>query len=1352
MEIPVQTVLKTFRRRLTNLSSRNRSLLLTSLPAGQFLDLQETDFLLNKPAFSIITDLIARKGSISLCDVLDPRQERSNEVSQKLRRIDRTARFIEEERGTEDLYVGWPFVKGKFMDDSVVHGPLLFFPVQIEQQGKGWKLTRRGDELAFLNPTLLMAYGQFNQVKLTDEIIEKSVDDFDRDPLVFRTQLYEWLKTSPLELNFNQELFTDKLQFFNKQSAKDLSQLERTGELKLYPEAVLGIFPQAGSFLVPDYEGLISRSEGFLRSQELGARSEEPFGGEGFSNSLFSFLLPNGSLPPDGSSLLAPRSSLLKEKHLHTPLPMDASQETAVRAVKEGQSLVVQGPPGTGKSQLIANLMADAAASGKRVLLVCQKRAALDVVQHRLEEVGMAPFLALVHDFQNDRRALFAQIASQIEQIDAYRQQNNGLNAVLLERDFDVESRRIDDTIAELQAFKSALFDTAESGVSAKELYLKSPSGEGYQQLIDLSDSYPQFRLDNVDNYRQRLANYTAYQQALGPDHSWAERVNFSDFTNADLSKADWVIVHWEQTRQTTVDQMTSLLGRSLPLSELLYWQAHDWDLTALLRFLDAPDATQLWETTRYLLANATHPALTIDETRFEHLAISWEEATDSPGPETSLPTPDLRAFRDILADALTARSSWVSWNWWQLTHSGKTQLQTVISANGLTLSEPDLNTLATKINQRIKLEAIRHEANPLLAGLPLPEAPGSLRLLHRARHLAERLTTLNLLRQLPGPLWQTPVQFAESVRMMMQLAATVTQQQAESARYLTADQLVKIWEDSAYATELRRKLRDDFDLLVEADRLQAGFSDAEKTVIDQLKDYEPARWPVIFMNSLRAAWLDHIERLYPELRAVSSLKMNQLEQTLQESIRRKQALSRENLLVKLREQTYRNLTFNRLNNVVTYRDLQHQVTKKRSVWPVRKLMESFSDEVFKLVPCWLASPESVSAMFPLREGLFDLVIFDEASQCFAENGIPAMARGKQVVITGDNQQLRPSDLYRTRLDDAELNEETPVALEVESLLELAAQYLPQVSLTEHYRSHSLDLITFSNEHFYQNKLSLLPHFDDINRREPAIRYMNVKGVWQQNTNQAEAEAVLALLDQLAVELPGRSIGIVTFNYPQQQLIQDMLEGSVTGQPQHAEPPRTYPASLFVKNIENVQGDERDIIIFSVGYAPDERGRLAMQFGSLNAKGGENRLNVAVTRARERVYVVTSLWPEQLTVADTANDGPRLLKAYLAYALDVAQERFRPMPKPQQALPSGTLLKDKLAVQHTNWQPELPFADLTVKATDDTYESIVLTDDDAYYQQTTKQAHAYLPMALQGRKWPFERVWSREFWRGKPPL
>ena len=1310
VKIPVQTILRTFRRRLTNLSSRNRSLLLTSLPAGQFLDLHETDFLLNKPSFNLIADIISRKPSVSVCDVLDARQERSNEVSRKIRRIARTATFITEERGTEDLYVGWPFVRGKFLDDTVVHGPLLFFPVQLTQEGKFWKLTRRGDELGFLNPTFALAYGQFNKVKLPEDVLEKTVDDLDKDPLVFRTQLYEWLKTTPLELNFNPDLFADTLRIFDKQTAKSLDQLERTGELKLYPEAVLGIFPQAGSFLVPDYDAL-------LGSDELGVMSDE-------------------WLVAERSSLIAPNSSL-SERFLHTPLPLDASQEAAVRAVKAGQSLVVQGPPGTGKSQLIANLMADAAATGKRVLLVCQKRAALDVVQERLRQVGMAPFLALIHDFQDDRRALYAQIAGQIDQVEAYRQQNNSLNAVLLERDFDRESQLIDETIQELQTFKNALFDTTECGASAKELYLTSnPEGP----TISLEESYQQFRLSDVDNFVRRLSDYAAYAKRLGSDHCWAGRVSFAAFTNADLTKADQIITRWQQLRTATNEQTTQLLSRSLSINELADWQNHDWDITALLTLLDSPDAAAMWAVVNQLRHTPNHPAFLTGESRLEQIADAWDETLAAPGPETSLPTAELRAFRDLLADALAARSSWIRWNWWQVTDARNRQLQQVATANNLTPTEPELQVLTVKVNQRIRLEATRHEVEPLLAGLSLPESPESIRLLRRAIHLTGQINDLSPLQQLPASAWLTHPKFTNIITILLKMAASVAQQQAAAQHYLTTSQLAQLWENDEYGAQLRHVLRRDFDLLVEADRLFDGFSDNERPVIQLLANSDPTIWVNTFQNSLRLAWLTHIEQQHPELSSVSSLRMSQLEESLQESVRQKQTLSRDILLVKLREQTYRNLAFNRLNNVVTYRDLLHQTTKKRNIWPVRKLMETFADEVFKLVPCWLASPESVSAMFPLREGLFDLVIFDEASQCFAENGVPAMFRGKQVVVTGDNQQLRPSDLYRVQLADEESdNEPVPAELEVESLLELVAQQLPQVSLTEHYRSRSLDLITFSNEHFYQNKLQLLPYFEEANRHEPAIRYMNVNGIWKQNTNLAEAEAVVQLIGQLATELPGRSIGVVTFNYPQQQLIQDMLEASPANG-------SVREPGLFVKNIENVQGDERDIIIFSVGYAPDEYGRLSMNFGSLNARGGENRLNVAVTRARERVYVVTSLWPDQLNVENATNNGPALLKSYLAYALIVSQGQFRPTPQPNRAIPGNSLLKDKLATQHPNWQPELPFADLTIKS-GETYESLLLTDDEGYYQQTPKQAHAYLPIALRTRNWPFRRVWSREFWR-----
>ena len=232
--------------------------MLLNLSAEQFLDIHELDFLQNKPSFNIIEQLIAQKNTISICEIHDPRYERVNEVSKRLRKISRTEKFIEEERGSEDLYVGYPIIKGKFSDGTVVRCPLLFFPVTIVQkEAQIWQLQTR-DESITLNRSFLLAYSHFNQLQISDELLEHSFEDFSKESLEFRTQLYEFLKDSPLKIDFNKELFTNTLHHFEKQLKSDLDLSENDGELKLYPQAVLGIFPQAGSFLVPDYEELLS--------------------------------------------------------------------------------------------------------------------------------------------------------------------------------------------------------------------------------------------------------------------------------------------------------------------------------------------------------------------------------------------------------------------------------------------------------------------------------------------------------------------------------------------------------------------------------------------------------------------------------------------------------------------------------------------------------------------------------------------------------------------------------------------------------------------------------------------------------------------------------------------------------------------------------------------------------------------------------------------------------------------------------------------------------------------------------------------------------------------------------------
>jgi superfamily I DNA and/or RNA helicase len=474
-----------------------------------------------------------------------------------------------------------------------------------------------------------------------------------------------------------------------------------------------------------------------------------------------------------------------------------------------------------------------------------------------------------------------------------------------------------------------------------------------------------------------------------------------------------------------------------------------------------------------------------------------------------------------------------------------------------------------------------------------------------------------------------------------------------------------------------------------------------------------------------------------------SSGKIGLLEEELKELIVSKQSISNEILLLRSRERVTDELAFNRLNNRVTYRDLLHQVTKKKKIWPLRKVLTDFEDDVFRLMPCWLASPESVSAIFPMKE-TFDLVIFDEASQCFAERGIPALFRGKQAVVAGDSQQLKPGDFFQSRWEEDE--EQVEPDTEVDSLLELCNRYLPNVQLQGHYRSKSLALIEFSNKHFYGGKLQMLPELAIANSGAPAIEFIKVDGVWENFCNEIEALKVVELIVELSAKDPGKNIGVITFNAPQQSLILDLLEVNF------ARLGKEMPLTLFVKNIENVQGDEGDIIIFSVGYAANKKGVASTQFGSLNQQGGENRLNVAVSRAREKVIVVTSLWPEQLMVADTKNEGPKLLKAYLQFSREVSQGEFQPRVIAEE---NGRLhLKHKIRDWFADREyavdcDQLPYCDLTMKKNNRLIGAL-LTDDNNYVESlSAKSIHALVPGVLESKRWPFLQLYSRNYWQDK---
>ncbi len=333
------------------------------------------------------------------------------------------------------------------------------------------------------------------------------------------------------------------------------------------------------------------------------------------------------------------------------------------------------------------------------------------------------------------------------------------------------------------------------------------------------------------------------------------------------------------------------------------------------------------------------------------------------------------------------------------------------------------------------------------------------------------------------------------------------------------------------------------------------------------------------------------------------------------------------------------------------------RVADSKRKWNVNRFVERFDHELFNGVRVWLMTPDTVSEILPLRMRLFDLVIFDEASQMYVERGIPSIYRASKVVISGDHKQLRPSSLGFGRLEYEEGLTEDEAALEEDSLLDLARARYDSILLNFHYRSRYEELIAFSNYAFYKGELYVSPNIKIP--EEPPIEVHRVNGVWDNTRNKVEAAKIIELLkDFFRNRRENESVGILTFNAAQRDLINDMLDNECAKDPVFNKVVSTEltrfdngeDLSLFVKNIETVQGDERDVMMFSIGYAPNSEGKMSQRFGWLNNQGGENRLNVAISRAKRKIHIVTSIGPENLRVEDVANEGPKLLKKYLQYS------------------------------------------------------------------------------------------------------
>ncbi|MGH7879714.1 MAG: AAA domain-containing protein, partial [Candidatus Binataceae bacterium] len=331
---------------------------------------------------------------------------------------------------------------------------------------------------------------------------------------------------------------------------------------------------------------------------------------------------------------------------------------------------------------------------------------------------------------------------------------------------------------------------------------------------------------------------------------------------------------------------------------------------------------------------------------------------------------------------------------------------------------------------------------------------------------------------------------------------------------------------------------------------------------------------------------------------------------------------------------------------------IRREAAKKTKHLPFRKLLAQAPDVLTALRPCWFASPLSVSELMPAARKYFDVVLFDEASQVLPEDAVPALLRASTAVVAGDQNQLPPTTFFDVSGDDDEEAESASAVEGYESLLDQMIGLIRKPwSLDWHYRSLDESLIAFSNRHIYGDRLVTFPGAGG----PPALSHVVVPFIpeqdGQEESSGAEVSRVVELVLKHATERPDETLGVIAMGIKHARRVEAAVDLALISRPDlEAFFAEDKNERFFVKNLERVQGDERDAIILTIGYGKDRSGRLSHHFGPLNAKGGERRLNVAITRARRRMTVVSAFDHRDLDPSRTKSRGSELLRLYLEYA------------------------------------------------------------------------------------------------------
>ena len=1276
----MEDILKSYKERLIKIGARNRSLSCKKLSLKNGFDIQKIEninkeelesWLINRTQnkFTLIIDpykdssnelkiakeTLDKEKEVELQKLYDKNlddeevkikekfkkklDEQEEKIQKKLEKqlgyihniktLSKEIKNIKKETGRDELYIGYPFIEGAFKDNTFVRAPLFLFPVLVNINGSTVNLENSIDSPILLNKVFILAHSKCNESK----------------PLNIETK-YEKLSENFIdetleELTKNDIYITNDNNSFEK--FKDYTQknmpLYNMGTLFLKRYTVLGQFPISNS-IYTDYENLEGKDKGKQLEDLLYARND--YRGEEYE--------------PEEHGKLS-----FSEKDLYLVSNLDYSQEKAVKKASESKNLVIYGPPGTGKSQTIVNIISDALAKDKRILMVSQKKAALDVIYNRLGNLNHKAII--VHDANKDKKLFYEKVKNELENINI--DENNLID------DINIRAEQIDKGIKELEDIAKSLDEVRPFGISLQQMYAKTNAITSKED--NRYESFLEFRKNNI---------FKSYK--------YEELKNAVENINKEKINA---FLNYEKMKLKN------------PFIE---------DVNPKMNFMDIDEFSRNIGAIRLTIKSITDKKYGNEEV-YKMIMNKMKENNFTISEVTLIENSKNmnKNNNGYLLESLN-NGKWWSISYWK-----------------------DYSKNKKQENENKKLYELKE------------------------KELEDKI--LSLYREISMAFDEIKI----VKKALNEHAYNIVLQEL-----LNGEDLTKYFEDIISALKFIEDYRNDLEI-------NLSFSKLEKDILKHCYSINKDNIKKQLENLVEFVILDHISDIEKEANVEESIKniekFNETVKSIKSNIQTKKGLTGRYILNKWN---------NNIKTIATdknYKDFKHQANKKKMLYPIRKYIELYDELLLDMFPCFLLSPETVSEILPLKKGMFDTVIFDEASQMYIESAIPSIYRANKVIVAGDDKQLRPSSTFSSRyvdeVEDDEEDREKIAALEEESLLDLAKINFQSVHLTYHYRSQSEELINFSNYAFYGGRLKIAPNVNSNSDYGVPIERIKIdNGLWENNENIEEANKVVELVAKLFKERKNKdTIGIITFNKKQQDLIEDLLEHRAQDDNEFKKAyieeidriENDEDISLFVKNIENVQGDERDIIIFSTAYAKNVNNRLSSNFGTLNQDGGENRLNVAVSRAKKKIYVVTSIEPEELSVDNSKNNGPKLLKKYLQYVRAVSNEDKKEQQIILNSLVDSSINSSEI-IHDSDFEAEV--YDELVKRGYEVHTQVGVSgyridlaiydreksryilgiecDGAAFHSsKSARERDIHRQNYLESRGWTIHRIWSKHWWR-----